>query len=75
MVFRRLMMEGFRVNRAAAHVRQRRDMDFHIRADARLNELLALFGCANEIAPLEELAKRAGELIYLTARKGGECAD
>ena len=45
--------------------------------NARLNELLALFGCANEIAPLDgdELAKRAGELIYLTARNGGECAD
>ena len=43
--------------------------------NARLDELLALFGCANEIAPLEELAKRAAELIYLTARKGGECAD
>ena len=45
--------------------------------NARLNELLALFGCANEIAPLdgEELAKRAGEIFCLTARKGGECAD
>ena len=45
--------------------------------NARLDELLALFGCANEIARLdgEELAKRAGELTYLTARKGGECAD
>ena len=45
--------------------------------NARLDELLALFGCANEIAPLDgdELAKRAGEIICLTARKGGECAN
>jgi len=52
-------------------------MDFISAQNARLDELLALFGCANEIAPLDgdELAKRAGEIICLTARKGGECAN
>ena len=43
----------------------RKTLVFTAPHNARLEELLLLFGCADEIAPLDAdaLAKRAGELI------------